>query len=143
MTTNDEVHAASDRFYSALSHMCNGDAKPMADVWSHGDGVSTMHPIGGCEVGWEQVSPPWKAVAEMSKGGEVRIDQQHIETIGDAAYEIGVEVGHIVIGGEDVKIGQRVTNVYRREGGAWKVVHHHADPSPAMLAALERIESKR
>jgi hypothetical protein len=29
-----------------------------------------------------------------------------------------------------------VTNIYRREGGGWKMVHHHTDVSPAMVEAL-------
>jgi hypothetical protein len=31
------------------------------------------------------------------------------------------------------------TNVLVKKNGTWKVVHHHADKSPAMGAALERI----
>ena len=33
----------------------------------------------------------------------------------------------------------RVTNIYRREAGAWKLVHHHTDISPAMLDVLARL----
>jgi len=31
------------------------------------------------------------------------------------------------------------TNVLAKLEGAWKIVHHHADPSPAMAAAMERM----
>jgi ketosteroid isomerase-like protein len=41
-----------------------------------------------------------------------------------------------------VRIEQRVTNVYRRESGAWKIVHHHADLSPAMIDVLSRLSAK-
>jgi ketosteroid isomerase-like protein len=56
------------------------------------------------------------------------------------AYELGVERGHISLAGEKVAIDQRVTNVYRRESGAWKIVHHHSDMSPAMLELLGRLK---
>jgi len=139
MSAKNEVNAASSRFYAALNSMANGDAAPMSDVWSHGPGVSTMHPIGGREVGWEEVRVPWEQVAGLAGGGEIRIGQQAIEVAGDLAYEIGVESGHMVLAGEKVQIDHRVTNVYRREGGEWRVVHHHTDLSPAMIEVLGRV----
>jgi hypothetical protein len=54
----EEVHQASDRFYAALNRMLQGDAGPMMDVWPHTSDVTTMHPIGEREVGWEQVEGP-------------------------------------------------------------------------------------
>jgi ketosteroid isomerase-like protein len=142
MTATNDVRDASNRFYSALTRMAQGDARQMADVWSHGTAVSTMHPIGGREVGWDQVKEPWSKVAEIAAGGEIRIEQQVVEVVGDAAYEIGVEAGYLVLAGERVRIEQRVTNVYRRESGAWKIVHHHADLSPAMIDVLSRLSAK-
>src|SRR6266705_2213174 len=61
---------------------------------------------------------------------------------GDMAYEVGVERGHGTMAGEQVAIEQRVTNVYHREDGAWKVVHHHTDLSPAMMELLARLQAK-
>ena len=46
------------------------------------------------------------------------------------------------IGGESMAIEHRVTNVYRRQDGAWKMVHHHTDQSPAMMALLARLQAK-
>jgi len=41
-TIEDEVRAASARFYSALDRMLNGDAGPLGDIWSHSATVTTM-----------------------------------------------------------------------------------------------------
>lgn len=142
MTTMHDVRDVSNRFYAALNAMARGDAGPMADVWSHGEGVSTMHPIGGREVGWEQVKGPWAQVAEIAAGGEIRIDHRVIELLGEAAYEVGTEVGYLVLAGEKVRLEHRVTNVYRREGDTWRIVHHHADLSPAMIDLLGRLSAK-
>jgi ketosteroid isomerase-like protein len=38
-----------------------------------------------------------------------------------------------------VTIDGRVTNIYRRESGTWKIVHHHTDVAQAMLEALDRL----
>jgi ketosteroid isomerase-like protein len=136
----EEVHQASDRFYAALNRMLQGDAGPMMDVWAHTSDVSTMHPIGGREVGWEQVEGPWQQVASMASAGQVAIKDPLTQVVGDLAYEIGDEVGDGTIAGEVVAFGQRVTNIYRRDDGVWKIVHHHTDKSPAMEEIVSRLK---
>jgi ketosteroid isomerase-like protein len=37
---------------------------------------------------------------------------------------------------ERVGIDWRVTNIYRREGDGWKIVHHHTDFSSEVAEAL-------
>ena len=141
MATDDEVRKASNQFYAALNNMANGDAGSMADVWSHSADVTTMHPLGGREVGWDEVSGPWGQVAQMASGGQIKLADQLIRASGDMAYEVGVEKGQITLAGRQVPINHRVTNVYRREGGAWKIVHHHADESPAMVDLLKSLQA--
>ena len=73
--------------------------------------------------------------------GKIELKDQLIQVAGDMAYEVGIEQGQATLAGELISIGERVTNIYRREAGAWKLVHHHADVSPAMLALLQRLQS--
>ncbi len=62
-----------------------------------------------------------------------------IQVFGDVGYELGTEQGHAKLGGEEISFEHRVTNIYRREAGAWKIVMHHTDVSPAMVAILKRM----
>lgn len=142
MSAEDEVRQASEQFYAALNRMANGDASSMADAWSHSATVTTMHPIGGREVGWDEVKGPWGQVAQLASDGQVKLNDQLIQVSGDMAYEVGFEQGQFTMAGEQAAIDQRVTNIYRRENGAWKIVHHHADLSPAMLEILGRLQTK-
>ena len=132
MLTEDEVRQASDQFYAALNRVLNGDARPMIEVWPHNSDVTTMHPIGGREVGWEQVRVPWEQVAAISSGGQITLRDPLIRVVGDLAYQIGTEASEGTLAGQQVSSEQRVTNIYRREAGGWKMVHHHTDLSPAM-----------
>jgi len=141
MSTEDQVREASRKFYAALNAMANGNADAMGDIWSHSASVTTMHPIGGRETGWDEVEGPWRQVAQLSSGGQVELDDQHLQVSSEMACEAGTERGHLILAGERVVIDQRVTNVYRRESGEWKVVHHHTDLSPAMLDILSRLRS--
>jgi ketosteroid isomerase-like protein len=140
MGAEDAVRQASARFYAALNSMANGDASPMSAVWTHREDVTTMHPIGQREVGWEQVGPVWEQVAAMCTEGQVQLHDQLIRVGTDLAYEVGVEEGEITIAGERVAFNERVTNIYRREDGEWKIVHHHSDVSPAMTDLLSRLQ---
>jgi ketosteroid isomerase-like protein len=143
MPAQDEVRKASKGFYAALNSMLKGDAGPLAGIWSHGAAVTTMHPIGGRQAGWGKVKATWEQVAKSMSDGQVKLNDQLIRVVGDLAYEVGTEKGHSVIGGQKVAIEHRVTNVYRREVGGWKIVHHHADVSPAMLEVVSRLQGKK
>jgi ketosteroid isomerase-like protein len=142
MSADDDVKAASAQFYAALNRMLTGQQGSMEGIWSHGATVTTMHPIGGREVGWDNVRPTWDQVASLPSGGQVALAEQVLSVAGDTAYEVGYERGHGTLAGERVDIDQRVTNIYRRENGAWKVVHHHTDLSPAMMELLARLQAK-
>ena len=140
MSTEDEVRKASTQFYAALNRMASGTAGAFAEVWSHASEVTAMHPIGGREVGWDAVRASFDEVAKLASKGEVALKDQLIRVVGDLAYELGVEYGQVTLGGHKATIEHRVTNVYRRESGTWKVVHHHTDTSPAMLDVLARLQ---
>lgn len=142
MSTDDEVRAASAQFYAALNRMANGDASQLSEIWSHGAGVTTMHPIGGREVGWDKVRGSFEQVAKIASAGRIRLDDQVITVVGDLAYELGYERGPATFAGQQVSLDHRVTNIYRREAGHWKIVHHHADVSSAMLDVLNRLQNK-
>lgn len=134
-----EVRAASDKFYAALNQMANGDASAMADVWAHTDSVTSMHPIGGREVGWDAVSTSFGKVASISDQGKVWVTDQRIQVVGDAAYEIVVENGEMSLGGHPVSFQHRATNVYQRQPDGWKLVHHHTDTSAPMIEVLSKL----
>jgi ketosteroid isomerase-like protein len=142
MPAEDEVRKASEAFYAALNRMLNGDAGQMAEVWSHGPSVTTMHPVGGREVGWSQVEAPWKELAKVATDGKAALLERVVHVAGDMGYEVGIEKGQVTMAGQKIPIEHRATNVYRREAGGWKIVHHHADLSPTMVAALARLRGK-
>jgi hypothetical protein len=61
-----------------------------------------MHPIGGREVGSDQVRGSWEQVAQLATHGQVRLSDQFIQVAGDAAYELGVEHGQLTLAGQPV-----------------------------------------
>jgi ketosteroid isomerase-like protein len=140
MPTEDEVRKASMRFYVALAGMVKGDAHAMSDIWSHGSDVTAMHPIGGRQVGWDEVRESWEQVAGLASDGKVELNDQLIHATDDLAYEIGIEDAQFTLGGRSVAGRVRVTNVYQREAGGWKIHHHHTDLAPDMIEVLKGLQ---
>ena len=138
MAVEDEIRQASEHFYAALNREINGDPGPMMEVWSHGSEVSTMHPLGGINVGWEDVRAGWEQAAQAISDGQVSLEDLVVLPLADdVAYTLGIEHGQAKLGEETVGIDWRVTNIYRREEGEWKVVHHHTDVSPALVEVFK------
>jgi ketosteroid isomerase-like protein len=135
MATQDDVRAVSDRFYSGLSRM---DVAALPEIWSHSDDVTTMHPMGGEQVGWEEVRTSFEQAAGSMTDSQVSLLDQRIYVGTDLAYETGIERGSAKLAGEPIEFEQRVTNVYRLEDGRWKMIHHHTDISPGLAETLQR-----
>src|SRR5215212_10932511 len=137
MAVEEEIQQASEQFYAALNRAINGDPGPIMEIWSHGSDVTTLHPLGGRETGWEEVRASWEQVAQAFSDGQVSIEDLVVVPLADdVAYTLGTEHGQAKIGDETVGIDWRVTNIYRREADGWKIVHHHTDFSSEVAQAL-------
>lgn len=141
MTTTDEIRQVSEQFYAALNQMAAGGGSSMDAVWGHGNDVTALHPIGGRNEGWDETRTAFEQVGSVASGGQVRLRDQLIQVGTDLAYEVGIEEGEITLAGEQVSLEHRVTNIYRRIDGEWKMVHHHTDLSPAMIDLLARLQA--
>jgi ketosteroid isomerase-like protein len=137
----DGVRAASDGFYDALTRMANGDADPMLALWPHRDDVTTMHPIGGREVGWDEVEGSWQSVADVAEGGEITPSDRLVRVFGDVAYELVTENVSMSMGGESIDGAYRATNVYHFDDGEWRIVHHHTDIDTEFVELLQRLSA--
>ncbi len=121
-------------FYAALNTIFKGDLGPMLGVWSHADDVTYMGPDGRFQVGWEDVRADWQKQAAMKLGGRVEPESVRIVTGGVLAVTHNYERGaNLPIGGESRTVSIRATNLFRKEGGAWKMIGHHVDPLPYLV----------
>lgn len=139
MATAADVQAVSQRFYSALRSVLNGDASLMADAWEQGSDVSAIHPIGSREVNWENVANSFVQVASAASDGRIELKERRVVVTGDLALETGIEHVSFKLGDNPVETQVRVTNVYRLGSDGWKMIHHHADASPELQTAAERL----
>jgi ketosteroid isomerase-like protein len=82
--------------------------------------------------------------AQQFSDGQVALDDLVVVPIADdVAYTLGTEHGQCKIGGKSIRVDWRVSNIYRREAGGWKIVHHHTDVSPAVVEALDHLRGQQ
>ena len=82
--------------------------------------------------GWEQVSGIFRSIASRwSDCIDQRVELLAAGVSGDLAYTVELEHTSVSVDGVPVEpYTLRVTQVYRREDGEWKVVHRHGDQLP-------------
>jgi pimeloyl-ACP methyl ester carboxylesterase/ketosteroid isomerase-like protein len=118
-----EVEAAQVR-------LVNGQPGPFKALWSQGDDVTLSGGLGGAIArGWTQVSERLDWVATQYADG-VRTHQEVARYIGqDLAYVVLRETIRFKNPADGRAVTQelRVTQVFRREEGRWRIVHRHAD----------------
>jgi ketosteroid isomerase-like protein len=71
-------------------------------------------------------------VGRRFKGGSLVPENTVAFASGDLAYTVGFERGEVAVDdGPARPMTIRVTHVYRRIDGKWRLVHRHADFPPA------------
>ena len=107
----------------------NGDPEPRMQIWSREDPVTVLGAFGVAASGWDEVSETFRWVAsQFTRGEEFRLDVIAAGVSGDLAYTVGYEHSKVSRDGGEMRTNRlRVTHVYRRENGEWKIVHRHGD----------------
>jgi ketosteroid isomerase-like protein len=122
--------AAMTRLAAAQRDFANGDAAGLKGLYSHREDVTVYGGFGGCERGWSEVAPRLDWAASHFSGGTY--NQQDLSaTVGtDVACLVSLERWYYTDPRNrvDTLLELRVTQVFRREEGEWRLVHRHADP---------------
>jgi ketosteroid isomerase-like protein len=110
----------------------NGDAGPRGVLWTHEDPVTLFGAL-LTKRGWAEVAPAFDWLAsEVRDCKSFEYEVVAAGVSGDLAYIVGVEHTTAAWGGKPAAAYElRVTTIFRREGGEWKVVHRHADHLPS------------
>ena len=128
----DFLAAMLDRQISAETALHNGDAEPRMALWTRADPVTLFGAMGMSDAGWDTVSRTFRWVASrFSQCTAYSFELVAAGASGDLAYTVGFERADLSVdGGPPQSTKLRVTHVYRRESGEWKIVHRHGDYVP-------------
>lgn len=112
-----DVLAANEAFYEAFAQR---DAAAMEAMWSSRSDIACVHPGWEALIGRREVLSSWRAILSSPEAPDVECAGAIAHVLGEVAYVVCNEVLH--------NAELCATNVFVREAGRWKLVHHHAGP---------------
>jgi ketosteroid isomerase-like protein len=121
-----------ERQHDAEEALVRGDVGPRLQMWSHNDPVSLFAAVGPSKSGWHELEPMFRSVAARLSGGrDVSYEIMAFDVGTDMAWTAGIaRFTFSMDGGPLTRHTMRLTHVYRREAGEWKVVHEHSNFEP-------------
>jgi hypothetical protein len=135
-TAKANVQQALERFYSAFNSLFDGDTGPMSKVWSGSPDITYVDTFGTMHVGWpairETLERLEKAGTRISAGDfEINLKDRLAYTWCTEQWESKNAVPEKL----------HANNVFRREKGGWKLIHHHNDQGMAVKKATGQGEN--
>jgi ketosteroid isomerase-like protein len=128
--TDEDLVYLTRRSEEANAALIRGDIDGYLALIEHAKDYTLMSPFGGTPTRGFDTSPERrKAIARFFKSGSFRQEVVATYGVADMVVLVTIERVHGEVGGlEEQDWALRVTQVYRREGGEWQLVHRHADP---------------
>ena len=122
----EEVRAVNQGFYRAFESL---DMHRMEAVWAHEGQLTCVHPGWPLAEGWAGVRATWLTIFRNTAQIEFEVAEERVDVRGDMAWVLCVErVRSSADGTEFFEAAMLATNIFRREGASWLLVHHHASP---------------
>ena len=124
---DDFLHWVRTTLRGAEVALHNGDADPRRAIWSRSEPVSILGAWRNA-YGQQEVEEVFRFLERsFSDCTSYEFELQSFDVVGDAAYTAGLERTSASVDGKPRTYTLRATQVYRREGGEWKLAHRHAD----------------
>lgn len=127
----EQVREVRRQLLAAEQEFANGSAEAWKKLCSQDSTATLFGGAGGAERGWTQVGPRYDWAASAFAGGKVETEILSLRLATDLAVTIEREkwLVRLKTTGDTATITLRVTHVFRRENGTWKLMHRHADPA--------------
>jgi len=128
----DDFERFLQRYEAANTAFVNGDPSRWLPITAEQDPVSIFGGFGGLgEAGIATVRQRYMLAATAFRPSGAHVDFQYLvkDVRSRLAYTVAIERSSVLYAGQTERVPQilRVTMIFRREHGDWKIVHRHAD----------------
>jgi ketosteroid isomerase-like protein len=109
----------------------SGEAVPLGEIVTRHSPATFFGPQGGYRQGAEAVWSKYEGDATIFESSdESQLEILHMAASDGLAYWVGFQhaIAHMRGRPEAVPFNLRVTELFRREGDTWKLIHRHVDP---------------
>lgn len=135
-------------FEQGTTRLLNGDAALWKRNALHGEQATIMGAWGAYEKGWAEAESRcgWAAARFRKDGGAtMSVEMLAMRASADLAYTVAIErsVVHLVGRAQAAPVALRVTHVFARDNGAWKLAHRHADPLTVKTAPADVLQKSK
>lgn len=125
MSIEDDVIAANEAFYRAFA---SADYGAMQAIWTMGPAASCIHPGWPPVHGRDKVLETWRGILSQPPSPPIRALEPTALIHGDSAVVICFEaIGRIFLS---------ASNLFVREGEAWRLVHHQSGQTEKIPKSL-------
>ena len=125
------LESAIAESHQALRKILNGDPSGYAALFSNREDITLGNPFGPFGKGRAAVLKALNNASSKYKNGTV-VAVDRIAMYGNGNIVCLVEIEHdrakLGASSDYSEFAARVTSVYEKVGGSWKLVHRHADP---------------
>ena len=135
LATLDDAIDASHRTLQAI---IRGDVEPFMALYSDTDDVSIGNPFGPFAHGRSATRAAGARAAEnYTDGASIAFERIATHATDSLACVVEVEQFSVrlALAAELASVALRVTSLFRREPGGWRLVHRHADPITSVRPA--------
>ncbi|MBH69605.1 MAG: DUF4440 domain-containing protein [Rhodospirillaceae bacterium] len=119
MSDTEAVLFANEAFYNAFR---TKDFDALQAIWSSDEKIACIHPGWLPIYGRDAVMKSWKNILTGPNSPDIFCHGAAAHFLSDTAYF--VTCFENLAGGT-----MSATNIFLKEGGSWRIVHHHASPT--------------
>ena len=127
MSDEQRVREANERFYMAMNTL---EIDEMDEVWMDDPTAICVHPGREAIVGYERIRESWMVIFTATNSMSIAASNERITIAADVAWVACTETISMMMEEGLAAAAAQSTNIFRRAGGRWRMIVHHASPIP-------------
>ena len=127
MSEEECVRRLNARFYAAMTAL---DIDEMDEIWMNTEEAVCVHPGREAIIGYESIRESWVAIFSATDSMSIAASDERVCVAQNVAWVVCIETISMMLEDGLAAASAQATNIFRRDGDAWRMIVHHASPIP-------------